>query len=345
MGFRILDMQLAQVPGAAVLVEQVAAFAAARGLDAYLDFAGDPPERCEVTLQGNSTYLNDMTPDLRQAALQIAADIDPGCAELQALATEIGRQLGAQIVDWSGVSGITAARPGRELVQRLAGDSGYAQLLEEVEVHLGRVTQELAEYAALLGPRAWQERDRLALALRVDGLALVAAGRRFQRVAEDLAARLSSPHLDAALTTFRAATFGLVQIRDVAEHIDEYGIGSGRLDRPRIEPGQAIDIEVGRSELWISARSKQVEATSVGAAVKTLALCLAATAENRAFMHYLPGLADVDFTVDDGEGGHRIVERGEESAEMLETRRILTSKLRHTDGLPHSSCPHCGLAV
>lgn len=314
-------------------------------MDAYLDFAGDPPERCEVTLQANSTYLNDKTPYVRQAALQIATDIDPGCPELQALATEIGRQLDDQIVDWSGVSGITAARPGRELMERLAGDSGHAQLLEEVEVHLGRVTQELSDYAALSGPQAWRERDRLALALRVDGLALVAAARRFQRVAEDLAGRLSSSHLDAALTTFRAATFGLVQIRDVAEHIDEYGIGSGRLDRPRIEPGQAIDIEIGRSQLWILARSKQVEATLVGDAVRTLALCLAATAEHCAFMHYIPGLADVDFTVDDGQGGRRIVDRGEETAEMLETRRILAGKLRPTAGLPKSSCPHCALAM
>lgn len=343
MGFRIIELDVPDDRPTILLLEQLSAFAESRGMEAYVELPEPRSSGFELTLQGNSSYLNRMTPCVVHAALQIARDIDPDSAALQGIASEIGLQLEEQIVDWSDTQTITTARIGRELTARLDGDSGHPQLLEEVTLHLDRVAGSLAAHAGLSGPRAWRDRDRLDLLLRVDGLALIAAVRRFQRVAEDLSARLGGAHLVAALATFRSITNGIVRIRDVAEHIDEYGIGAGRTDRPAVEPGQAIEIVIEENELWISARSARIGALGVGEATKSLARCIAAATDHHAVFHYMPGFADFDFVRYDEAGDTSIVTRDEEDENMRQARAMMEKAFDRSVRPAPSPCANCGL--
>jgi hypothetical protein len=239
MGYRVIRLELSTAPTDLdlLLLRQVVAFARFNKAAAFLTAPKRYPAVLEVTIEGNSSFLNDFTPYLNDSIAQIATDIDPNNESLQSIAVAIASQLNAHIVDWSDVSTIVLARRGRELEERIAGDSSFRQIGVELGIHARRIRSELAKYQKTTDPKAWRRRHDLALMLRIDSLALIVAARRLRRIADDIRRHLPGSHLSKALGRFDQKVPHLVDFRNIAEHIDEYSIGRGRYDASGLEPG------------------------------------------------------------------------------------------------------------
>ena len=65
-------------------------------------------------VEGNSSFLNELTTDISAMLTVIAADIGPENAEITYVASEITSQLVSQIVDWSSTPTVLADRSGRD---------------------------------------------------------------------------------------------------------------------------------------------------------------------------------------------------------------------------------------
>ena len=343
MGYRVIRLELTTAPTGLdlLLLRQVVAFARFNKADAFLTVPKRYPAALEVTIEGNSSFLNDFTPYLNDSIAQIAIDIDPNNESLQSIAASIASQLNAQIVDWSDVSTLMLARRGRELEERIAGDSSFRQIGMELDIHAKRIRGELAKCQKAAGPRAWRRRHDLVLLLRIDSLALIVTARRLRRIADDVRRHLPGSHLPEALGRFDQETPHLVDLRNIAEHIDEYGIGRGRHDASELEPGDVFRLEANGEHVTITARQHSVDVHSVYEACRSLIECLTGAIDHHKITHLFPPIADFDF-VAYTETGTQILARSDESAEHAEARSLLVSEINRTlKNLPGRRCPEC----
>lgn len=313
MGNRIVEFEFLSPPSAdeEIFLRQVAAFAEFHGVGAILTPPDRYPGLWELILDANSSLLDGFAPHLVESVAQIANDMDSGSADLRALASYLGSELTDRIVSPSGRSGITPARPGRELLERIAGEASYSQLDVELDLHEQRVRDGIVEYHALTGPTAWRRRHDLRLVLRTDALALTSAARRLQRIARDLQQRLPSPHLRAALERFDEAAPGLIDLRNIAEHLDEYTVGKGWIDEVEVEPGDVFEMTVTDDDLIVAARGRQIRVLALRTACVALRSCLQNASEHHLLWSVMPPFADFDFIIETSDGP-RYVPRHEE---------------------------------
>jgi hypothetical protein len=343
MGYRVILIALSTAPTDLdlSLLRQVVAFAQFNKADAFVTIPKRYPATLKLTIEGNSSFLNDFTPYLNDSITQIATDIDPNNKSLQSIVASIASQLNEQIVDWSGAPTLTLARKGRELEERIVGDSSFRQIGAELDIHAKRIKGALARYRKAAGPKAWRRRHELVLLLRIDSLALIAAARRLRRIADDVRRHLPGSHLSEALGRFDQKAPHLVDLRNIAEHIDEYGIGRGRHDASELEPGDVFKLEANDEHVTITARQHTVDVLSAYEACQSLIECLAAAIDHHRLTHLFPPVADFDFVTLTETGTH-ILGRNDESAEHAEARSLLVSALNRTlKHLPDIRCPKC----
>jgi hypothetical protein len=342
-GYRIIGVEFESPPIAdeEAFIRQVAAFADSYGVGGILT----PPERYpgqwEIILDANSSLLDGFTPYFIESVDVIANDIDPGSADLRALANYIGRVLSEQIVSRSGRGGVAPARPGRELLERIDGEASYPMLDVELDLHEQRVRDGVAEFHALTGPTAWRRRHDLRLVLWTDALALTSAARRLQRIASDLQQRLPSPHLRAALERFDQAAPGLIDLRNIAEHLDDYTVGKGRIDAVDVEPGDVFEMTITDDDVIVAARGREIGVLALRAACVALRSCLQNASDCHLLRSVTPPFADFDFIVETGDGP-RYVRRHEETPEQVEFRTSLTSATQSRRQPRVAHCEQCG---
>ncbi len=343
MGDRVIQLQWPTAPTRQELslLRQVVAFASFYSVGADLSVPKRYPATVEITIGGNSSFLNEFSPYLNDSIAQIAADIDPNSETLRSIASSIAFQLNEQIVDWSDVPGLVLARKGRELEERISGDSSFRQVETELGVHARRIQDELEKYQKATGPRAWRRRHDLIILLRIDSLALIAAARRLRRIADDVRRRLPGSHLLRATKKFDRATPHLIDLRNIAEHIDEYGIGRGRQDASELEPGDVFQLDINDDCLTIVARQHAVDVLAVHRACQSLTECLAAAIDRNMITSLAPPIADFDF-VEYTEAGMRIIPRSNETDEHAQARSLIVSSINRTlRKLPGKRCPKC----
>jgi hypothetical protein len=343
MGYRVIRLELVTAPTDLdlLLLRQVVAFARFNKAAAFLTVPKRYPAVLEVTIEGNSSFLNDFTPYLNDSIARIATDIDPNNESLQSIAVAIASQLNKQIVDWSDVPTMVLARRGRELGERITGDSSFRQIGAELDIHAKRIRSELAKYQKATGPKAWRRRHDLALMIRLDSLSLIVAARRLRRITDDIRRHLPGSHLSKALGRFDQKVPYLVDLRNIAEHIDEYSIGRGRHDASGLEPGDVFELEVSGEHVTITARQRTVDVLYVYEACKSLIECLIAAIHRHIIAHLFPPIADFDF-VAYTETGTQIIARSDESAEHAKARSQLASAIKSTLKKPPAErCPEC----
>jgi hypothetical protein len=344
MGYRVIHLELATPPTDLdlSLLREVVAFARFNKAAAFMVLPKRYPAALEVTIEGNSSFLNHFTPYLNDSIARIAADIDPNNESLKSIASAIASQLNEQIVDWSDVPTITLARHGRELEGRITGDSSFEQIGDELEIHAKRIESELAKYRKATGPKAWRRRHDLDVVIRIDSLALIVAARRLRRIADDIRKRLPGSHLSKALGRFDRNVPHLVDLRDIAEHIDEYGIGRGRRDHPSgLEPADVFELQVNGDHVTITARQRTVDVLFAYKNCKSLIECLIAAIDRHMLTYLFPPIADFDF-IAYTKTGTQIVGRTDESAEHAEARSQITAVINRTfKKVPAERCPEC----
>jgi hypothetical protein len=300
----------------------------------------------EITLEGNSGFLNAMTPEFAAAAIQIASDIDPIDPQLRELARGAATQLQDQIVRRDGDGIIVPPRAGREVAERAEGEASLPVLRQELALHYDRVQAALRRLNNVTGPKAWHRRIELMFALRVDALATLNCVRRIERIASDLSGRFNgNDHIAAARQVFGRESEHVTDLRDMSEHIDEYVIGTGRLDRGQsVEPGQVFEISAAEGDVSISARGRKVNISVVVAAAERLAKCAEATTSARLLTLTFPGLAGVDFGKMESDGRCRVLAQEELSEDQLFARTKLDELRAGASGFLAGlgPCPHCG---
>ncbi len=346
MGYRIIafEMPVEPVNQIVVFLKQLVAFARFQALDVSVKKPKAYPGIWELTIEGNGAYLDEFTPEFINMAAVIAADIDPGSEDLRRAVASIASELNEQIADWSSVHTIAPARQGRELEQRLSGESSFMQLKNELSIHEARIRKQLTRYYRVTGPTAWRQRSKLSSLLRIDCLALVAAARRLHRIASDLHRRLPSDHIGRAISRFDRMTPGLITLRDIAEHIDEYSIGHGKRDVTNTQPGEVFSVVIQNQDVVISARSETLSVLATCEACLSLINCLTNYSNNRAFIHLAPVIGDFDFVTYDGQRSE-LVARENETVEQVEARTKLIEHTRHILPklleLPVKHCSEC----
>ena len=343
MGYRVVELELstALTDLELSLLRQVVAFARFNKAGASLTVPKRYPAVLEMTIEGNSSFLNDFTPYFNDSITQIAADIDPNNESLQSIVASIASQLNAQIVDWSDVLTVVLARRGRELGQITSGDSSFRQIGAELDIHAKRIRSELAKYQKATGPKAWRRRHDLTPVIRLDSLSLIVTARRLHRIADDIRRHLPGSHLSKALGIFDKKVPHLVDLRNISEHIDEYSIGRGRHDASGREPGDVFELEVSGGHVTITARQRTVDVLSVYEACKSLIECLIAAIHRHMITHLFPPIADFDFLAYT-EAGKQIIARSDESAEHAEARSQVASAINRTFKKPPAErCPEC----
>jgi hypothetical protein len=342
MGYRVIELELPTAPTEPdlLLFDQIIAFARFNQIDAYLEAPDHYPGVFELTIEANSSYLNEITPRLNDSVARIAIDIDPNSESLQSIVVSVASQLNAQVVDWSGVPGLVVARKGRELEERIGGESSFSQIGAELDIHANRIREELTEYQNVTGPTAWRRRHELVLMLRIDSLSLIISARRLRRIADDIRHRLPGSHLYKALQRFDQKAAHLVNLRNIAEHIDEYSIGRGRDDVAGLEPGDVLKLEVNANGVTIIGRQLTVDVLSVYGACRSLIQCMTAVTDHYRITHLMPPIADFDF-VEYTVSGVQIVARSDESAEHAKARSELVAAINRTIKLPATRCPKC----
>jgi len=347
MGYRIVRIEMAVDPtqAEADLLAEVTAYAEFKNATVYVDESNEYPGTWEITLEGNSSFLNAITPQIVNMAARIVCDIDPQDENLKRITSSVSAQLTEQIVDWNGVLAVTSARNGRELRERLDGEASFRQMREEFRIHDDRIGTEIDEYHLIRGADAWRRRHELALMLRVDGLALIAGARRLRRLADDVRRRMPGTHLNAAIRAFDGETPGLIALRDIAEHIDQYSIGRGRNDVNLPEPGDVFAVSIDTADLSISARSHSVQIRRTYRACMALIQCLTNASDHRSLLYLLPPLADYDFEVHT-ENVFKILPRAKETAEHAQARELIDSAMTNLPSkvkMPRKRCAQCNI--
>jgi len=344
-GWRTLLLPLDEEPSVDLvhLLGQIVEAAAFHGVEGPLVEPEDYPGMWEFTLDGNSSFLNDVSPIFADLVSQIAHDIAPTDVVLGAVADEVRRQLDEQRVDWSGVDGVRVAERGHRFYVRSSGDASPAAQVLEINLHHERLEKGGRDYLGAMGPTAWQERHRLESQIRIDALGVIGAARRLRRTAAHLAQEMPGPHLQEALRKFDYATPHLVSLRDVSEHIDEYAVGAGKRDTPGAEAGPVFELRIHPDgEVTISARNAFLNVCPTVLACSSLAACLQASIDHYVLYRTMPGLADFEFTRDvDGEA--QAIAREDESPEHLALRQAMGAM---TSAEPDMEpCPSCGLPM
>lgn len=258
-------------------------------------------------------------------------------------ATDITSQLVDQIVDWSTVPTVLPDRPGRELGQRISGESSFVQLKDELRIHETRIKGHLSKYRNAKGATAWHQRDTLRLPIRVDSLALLSTARRLRRIASDLLKRVPNGHLDSAINNFDRATPNLILLRDIAEHIDEYSIGRGRRDTRDLEPAEVFHVAIEDEDVSITARGQTLKLLGAYEACLSLINCLSAFKDHYALFHLLPMFADFDFGTYDGQRFVPVA-RDSETVEQSQQRVLINearSRMQSEFRLPEERCSEC----
>lgn len=300
----------------------------------------------EIQLDANSSYLNACTPPLCEAASTIARDIDPEDSDLAELAALVGQQLTEQVVPHDPDRIVTFTRPGREASERLGGEASVPVLLQELALHQSRVQNDLHAIATASGPAAWRARFDHEFAARVDALAIINTARRLERVATDLRDRLRDPHLTAALGAFQSATRHVADIRNIAEHVDEYTIGRGHLDKGgNVEPGAVIQLTVERNDVLLTARGRTVSVGVIVEACERLASCLNATTSARFFDLHFPKGPDWDFMVVEPDGSTRIVMELNAEQKAFKAAVAAHREKAVPTRIYEGACPTCGLTL
>ena len=343
MGYRIVQLELSTAPTAfeLALLRQAVAYARFNKKDAFLTMPKRYPAVLEMTIEGNSSFLNDFVPYFNESINKIANDIDPGNESLQLIAASIASQLNEQIVDWSDTPTITLARRGRELAQMTDGDSSFTQIGVELDIHAKRIRDELARYQKAAGPRAWKRRHDLLPMLRIDSLSLIVAARRLRRGAEGVRRHLPGSHLLETLREFDQKAPHLIDLRNIVEHIDEYSIGRGRHDASGLEPGDVFILDISGERVTITARRRTVDVLSIYDACQSLIKCLSTAIDHHMITYLFPPIADFDF-VAYTETGKQIIARSDESAEHAEARSLIASTMsRSGKKLPARRCTEC----
>src|SRR5581483_10125739 len=152
-----------------------------------------------------------------------------------------------------------------------------------------------------------------------------------------------SRHLEKAISRFTLKVPGLVTLRDVAEHIDEYSIGCGRRDLRGTEPGEVFSIAIGLRDIEISARGQLLEALATHKACLALINCLGSDSDHRAIFHLIPVIADFDFMTYDGRRFVPVA-RDSETDEQSKERALLNGHMHRIQSrlrLPNERCPEC----
>lgn len=347
-GWRTVSAEFAVEPSGGVLawIEQFCACADWYGTNATLETRNEDGNFViEITLDGNSGHLNNLTPVLCDAAAAIANDIAPEDVELAQLAAQAVEQLRQQLVHHDPDRIAVFSRPGREASERLAGESSPPALMAELDLHYQRLLEDLTALADAQGPTAWRQRLDMAFRSRVDALAVINVARRLERIVADIPDRLDDAHLTGALQRFENSVGAVPDLRNIAEHIDEYSVGRGRLDTGRVlEPGEVIELETFPSDVWISARGRTVKVNEVKFSCEQLAACANATTSVRFFDLYFPDGLDFDFLVEDSDGITRV------ATDLTEEQRAIKQMLRDPPRRPppdtdRGLCPRCGMAL
>jgi len=165
-------------------------------------------------------------------------------------------------------------------------------------------------------------------------------------VAIDLHDRLRDPHLAAALSTYQSATRHVADIRNIAEHVDRYAVGRGRLDKGRnVEPGNVIQLSVEHNDVLLAARGRTVSVSAVMEACERLASCLNATTSARFFDLHFPKGLDFDFMVVEPDGSRRIVLELNEEQKALKAAIADSRAKAAPKEIDKGACPTCGLKL
>lgn len=342
MGWRTISISLDEPPPSAVsaLLHQVVDLAEYHGLEGILTEPDAYPGVWEFTIQANSSLLNALTPDFAEAVHQIAADIDRGDDLLVSLAIEVQRQLEDQLVDHSHADSVQVARPGQQFQGLSFDDASPAFHAFEIELHRRRLDEAAATVATAAGPTAWRIREELQRRIRVDALALLMAVRRLRRSGQRLLEHLPGGHLEAAVQRFDEALPDLVLIRDIAEHIDEYTIGTGRRDEPGVEPGPVFNVLVGdAAEVTVAARGASVGVSVAITEASVLAGCLQESIDHHLVHRLMPGFADFEF-VRYVDGVPTVIAPEDEEAQHREFRKAMEVLRQSTP--PPRPCGTCG---
>lgn len=341
MGWRTIRVGVTpdELPEVMRYFEQVCSWAKSRDISACID---ESDCVIDVELSGNSSHLNDMSPALSLAAREIAADFDPNSRLHSELAHIVAMELAEQVVDWSDTQEIVVAREGRELRIRADGLAGAHHLIAEIGLHVRRLRRQLRAHRGASGPNAWRRRDQTYFTLSVDARTLISALRRVERLIADLATRIPGEHSDAVMGRFAEHKHGLIAIRNVIEHLDEYEVGKGRHD-PEPEPAIPLDIEIQNDEVVITTRSGTASVGALAAATAAqMALRCSAAALKHQWMTTAPiPIADFDFV--DADSG-RIIRREDETAGQRASRAMVEN-LRPSLAPVESRCPECGLSL
>lgn len=339
-------------PACQAFLAQMSAFSAFHGCQP--DFAENGSEhgvgRVAFTLDANSMWLNEFTDVFVDGCQEIAADIDPDDAELNRIVETIRSQLSAQLVPVSGDGVVTIARPGREGLQRIEGEASFLVLIDELEVHTERVRNNLTQLLSVSGVDSWRQRIHLRWMAAIDAGALIRSARRLERVAQQMRCLIPGEHLDLVHASFIGDTKGLIDLRDIAEHVDEYAIGRGRRDPPGEQPGAVFEYSITNEDIIVSARDHSLSVLHIAERSFRLGRCLKAASDHHPFHVLFPNGLDMDFMEEGSDGGMAYVEREAETAEQREARAVWESvrnapSASGTQETEDHVCPECGRAL
>lgn len=216
-------------------------------------------------------------------------------------------------------------------------------MLAELDVHSKRLERGVDDFLHSTGPTAWIARHDRELEVRIDCLAIVTTARRLRRSAGHIAQEIPGTHLDEALRRFDSAVPDLVLFRDIAEHIDEYAIGSGRRDPQDTDAGEVFQLDIATdASVTITARERSLDVNGVVVACKALADCVQQTVNHHMIFKVMPGFADFEF-FEDLDGVESAVPREDEDSRQREVRQMM-SRMASTEPAP-LACLSCGLAI
>ncbi|WP_146167568.1 hypothetical protein [Micromonospora sp. MH33] len=299
-------------------------------------------------MHGNSGFLNAWVDDFADMAIQIAKDIAPQDSHLVAIAVDAGNQLREQkLVHEPGEIVFLPTRASREGSERLKGEASMDALLRELAVHERRLLADLKNFNNATGAKAWNKRFRVQFVARVDGLAIINCARRMERIARDLQKRLNgNPHIMAALQVFRQRTSHVTDLRNIAEHLDEYVVGGGKIDgAAQTEPGEVFDILIDQEDVVLAARGRSARILDVASAVRDLCQCVQRTTEARFMELTWADGVDFDYAIIEQDGTSRILREDEYPPGLLGAKAATAQASK--SGIPFSqqvrgNCTDCG---
>ncbi|MBA3361057.1 MAG: hypothetical protein H0T94_06255 [Acidimicrobiia bacterium] len=285
MGWRTVEFRLEDPDSATCqeFLQQMASFGAFHGCSPDFERSGSHDDEGWVvfTLEGNSLWLNDFTDLFIGGCREIAADIAVGDEKLNKILDAIQSQLEDQRTPIDRNPVVTVARKGRERLERVEGQASFGALIEELGVHVGRVRDVLSQLASVRGSEGWHARIELRRIAAIDAEAVIRTARRLERVARHMCELLSDKHLHKAYNSFMEDTKALVDLRDIAEHLDEYVVGRGKRDESGEQPGPVFESAVTGDDVVVIARGRSLGVLYAAKCAFRLGECLRATAGER----------------------------------------------------------------